>query len=318
MTLQHAAHAPSPALRKAMTAGAVLVTLVLGFAALAKTLGPDPHKVLLGPEVFSLYPKGLMLDHVVALAELVVIVGLLIFHRRRWAWGITALLFSGFAGYALAYLLRGEPCGCFGKLWTPPHGVTLGMDLFFAGLSLFFSGARGKSAAGLILAMLACMGSGFTYAKLTAPPKQIDAIKQVIAATGTRPEQQLLESEFLADVFADKSSHITYYIFVYDPECSHCQAMKPIVEKQQAELNEVEDPVLRVRLVSVPEVESKLNIKSYVWTPTPTVLYVRDGQLITDNAEPRRKSGEGVPFPKDKEVYDRAFEELNEIIKSGK
>lgn len=314
---------PSSAkLRAAMTVAAVLITLVLGFAAFAKFTGPDPKKQLLTPEQFTLHEKGLLLDHVVATAEVVVIVGLLIFHRRRWAWSLVALMFAGFSGYTLAYLIRGEPCGCFGALWTPPHGLTFGLDTAFAVTGFVLSGVRQRTAVALGGAMLLCMGTGFTYAKLTAPPTSGKAIEQVVAETGIRPEQQLLESEFLADVFADKSSHITYYVFVYDPECHHCQAMLPNIELQKKELDEVEDPVLRVRIVSIPEIEKKLTIPSYVWTPTPTALFIRDGALIMDDkdgkAEPRRVSGTGVPFPKDKAVYDKAFEELNAIIQSGK
>lgn len=304
-----------------MTITALLACAMLGFAAFAKFKGPNPAKVLIESDSFFMHEKGLLLDHVVAVVEVFVIVGLLIFHRRRWAWCLTALMFSGFAGYTLAYLIRGEPCGCFGALWTPPHGLTFGLDIFFAAASFMLCGPRGSSAMKLTIGMLACLGAGFTYAKFTAPPKQADAIQAELEKTGVRPEQTLLESDFLADVFADKASHITYYVFVYDPDCHHCMAMLPNVELQKKELDEVEDPVLRVRIVSIPEIKAKLGIETYVWSPTPTALFIRDGQLIMDTKDgqptPRRISGNDVPFPKDPEVYDKAFEELNAIIQSG-
>ncbi len=321
MTSSTATHKPSPKISIVMTITALLITLVLGFGAFAKFTQPDPKKHLISPESFTLHDKGLLLDHVVASAEVIVILGVIIFHRRRWLWSLVSLMFAGFSGYTLSYLIRGEPCGCFGALWTPPHGLTFGLDTAFAIIAFILSGVRNQKAAALLCGMLVCFGIGFGYARTTAPKTSKKAIEEVIATTGIRPEQKLLESEFLADVFADKTSHITYYVFIYDPDCHHCQAMKPNIELQQKELDEMEDPVLRVRIISVPEITQKLGIESFVWTPTPTALFIRDGALIMDEKvgkpEPRRISGTSVPFPKDPEVYDKAFEELNAIIQGG-
>lgn len=305
-----------------MLVSALLVSAVLGFAALAKFLGPDPKKVLIGPETWTFSSRGLLQDYVVAASEVVVILLLLTFHRRRWVWGAVSLMFAGFAGYALYYLLRNESCGCFGILWVPPKGLTLGLDIAFAitGVTLAsWKGAgRFKPTMTAITAALAlvCSVTGFVFARNTAPPTS----KEVIAKTeqenaGRNQFDMLLDSEMLADLKSDMSG-VTHYIFVYSPDCHTCEGMKPTVESEGKQYEEQQDYVLRVRLLSIVDIEEKTKLESYYWSPTPTVFFVRLGEVIRDGEEVRRYNGDKAIYPSDE--YEKLMSEFNQLVSDGK
>lgn len=270
---------------------ALLVSGVLGFAALAKFTGPNPNEKILD--------TGILLDYAVAGVEVIVILGLLALHRVKYAWLITAIMFAGFAGYAGFYaLVLKRSCGCFGKLWTPPLGVTLAIDIAFVFLSLAMAKRRGAKL-GIIFATLGIAGlasfAGYKYAD--SKPRQ-----ETVAAKYENKDgpQRLLESSLLADLRDLPAGSPAYYIFVFDPDCHVCEGMKPIIEFQTADLEANADPDLQVRQYSVPDLEAQVGIERWAFSPTPFVIVVKDGQVLRTlswNGKPSPWFGEGTPYP---------------------
>lgn len=270
---------------------ALLISGVLGFAALAKFTGPNPNEKILD--------TGILLDYAVAGVEVIVILGLLALHRVKYTWLITAIMFAGFAGYAGFYaLVLKRSCGCFGKLWTPPLGVTLAIDIAFVFLSLAMAKRRGATL-GLILPTLAVAGlacfAGYKYAD-NKPRAETVAVKH---ANKDAP-QRLLESALLADLRDLPAGAPAYYLFLYDPDCHVCEEMKPIVEMDSGNLESSADPDLQVRMYSIPELETQLGIERWAWMGTPSVVVIKDGQILRNlswNGKPSPWFGEGTPYP---------------------
>ncbi len=273
----------------ALTAG-LLVSGVLGFAALAKFTGPNPNEKIPGTDF--------LLDYAVAGAEVIVILGLLALHRAKHVWLLTAIMFAGFAGYAGFYTALGRSCGCFGKLWTPPLGVTLAIDIAFVFLSLVMAKRRGAKF-GIILAALAVAGlasfAGYKYAD-SKPRAETVAEKH----ENKDAPQRLLESALLADLRDLPAGAPAYYIFLFDPECHVCEEMKPIVDMDSGNLESSADPDLQVRMYSIPELEAQLGIERWAWMGTPSVVVIKDGQVLRNlmwNNKPSPWFGEGTPYP---------------------
>src|SRR5690348_906219 len=73
------------------------------------------------------------LDAIVSALEMALIVCLLVFCRRAWIWLIAAVIFGGWAGYALYWCCLKLPCSCAGSLVAFPSQYALLLDaLFFA------------------------------------------------------------------------------------------------------------------------------------------------------------------------------------------
>lgn len=252
---------------------ALSASLVLQFAAVAKVLGPNPKTFLIQPGQYG-FEHGLLLDYAVAVGELVIVLLLMAWHRCRWVWPLVAMMFAVFAGYSLYWTIRGEKCGCFGKLWEPPLGVTLGIDIAMVFLSLMIAGAM-RVPKGLIAMMLAaCVGLGFggyVMAERLAPPKRTE----VVGMTG---QDRLLASELLKDVREQPDGGPRWYVFVHDPDCHLCEQMKPMIEMFEQQYS-AGDPNMRVRTLSVVEIKEKAGIETYEWNPTPTALLIKDGVI---------------------------------------
>jgi hypothetical protein len=263
---------------------ALLISGVLGFAALAKFTGPNPNEKIPGTDF--------LLDYAVAGVEVIVILGLLALHRVKYVWLLTAIMFAGF------YTALGRSCGCFGKLWTPPLGVTLAIDIAFVFLSLAMAKRRGAKL-GLILPTLAIAGlacfAGYKY----ADNKPRAETTQVQYENKDAP-QRLLESALLADLRDMPAGAPAYYIFLYDPDCHVCEEMKPIVEMDAGNLDSSADADLQVRMYSIPELETQLGIERWAWMGTPSVVVIKDGQVLRNlawNDKPSPWFGEGTPYP---------------------
>lgn len=307
-----------PALRIAQIALAAIISAFLLFAAVSKLFYANPKLVLLDPASWTLHPKGLLLDHVVAVTEIVMVLALAIFHRRALMWAITAVLFAGFCGYALFLLLRGEPCGCFAMLWEPPKGFTVILDTLFMAAALALAawgGLRRQLVVLTAIGMLGAFGVGYAVSREITPPTSKEAIQHEIRRTGKTPFDTFLESDLLADVRADNASGTAYYLFIYDPDCHHCQMMLPIVQAKQRELDDYEDPVMRVRIFNVHDIETALGISQFAWSPTPTVLLVRNADFIRDSGQPRKSNGNDAALPD--EAYKKAYEELDALLRTG-
>jgi len=307
-----------PALRAAQVALTCIISAFLLFAAYSKLFHANPKLVLLDPAAWTLHPKGLLLDHVVAVAEIIMVLALLVFHRRALMWAVTAVLFAGFCGYALFLLLRGEPCGCFAMLWEPPKGFTVILDTVFMAAALAlaaWAGLRKQLIVLTAIGMLGAFGVGYAVSRQITPPTSKQAIQQEIERTGKSPFDTFLESELLADVRADNASGTAYYLFIYDPDCHHCQMMLPLVQAKQRELDDYEDPVMRVRIFNVRDIEAAIGISQFAWSPTPTVLMVRNADFVRDNGLPRKTNGNDAALPD--EAYKKAYEELDALLRGG-
>lgn len=296
-----AAPQPRPAPRRApgpfaLTYAAIVamaIALVLQFAAAAKLMGPNPKEVLLqaGPiDIISAkftLKDPLLLDQAVAAGELLAVVLLLTLRRKWWSWPPVILLFSAFAGYAYYAHEHGVPCGCFAKLWVPPAKVSAIIDLSFVTLGLFSALAlRARWWAIVGVAVLApLLGyAGYSYAHDHLPPAPTTAVGQ------TAPDK-LLASELMADIVSQPAGGPLWYIFVYDPGCSVCEAMKPTVDGfGQAYDNQADAPV-RIRQFSIPDLEAKLKLGEWEWAPTPTVLLIKDGKIV------HKWNGQEAPIP---------------------
>jgi hypothetical protein len=150
-------------------AAAVLLSGALGLAAYAKFTHPNKAKRLFESADGADY---VLQDPVIAGFEVAVILALLLGHRLKLAWVGVTLMFGGFAGYALFYLLRGESCGCFGELFTPPIWLTFAIDIVAVGVGvglLAWRGVRRPRLGGLLLGAVALAGVGFGFASATAP-----------------------------------------------------------------------------------------------------------------------------------------------------
>ncbi|MEM1166951.1 MAG: MauE/DoxX family redox-associated membrane protein [Planctomycetota bacterium] len=272
----------------------LVIGVVLQFAAVAKLMSPslDPHKQT---TLFGLLEESIPRDYAIATAEMVVVMLILAVHRWKVTWVCAALMFAGFAGYAGYYTLRNEPCGCFGKLWTPPNGFTFTADVVFAVGSLCLAmawGLRFKVAAGVTVAGVLLAGLGFAVAQTSAPPKKDEVVEQ-LGATGPELLQQgasLLPGA--AEAFSAGIEDPVYYLFIHDPGCFTCEQMKlTCVDQDQEFLELTEDPFLRVRQLDVFDIRGVLEIPETAWYPTPTAMVVWGGEIL------HVWSGEEAPCP---------------------
>lgn len=117
------------------------------------------------------YPSDVLriLDFSTGIFELIFLCVLVIFHRFWQIWAFCACVFSSWGGYALYWAIKGLPCGCMGKLMPLPKEVALGLDSFFALLSLFLvyclSNKRGRLSKCLFFVIFSALG-GFYFARL--------------------------------------------------------------------------------------------------------------------------------------------------------
>ena len=116
------------------------------------------------------YPTQFLewLQYTVAVGEVVLAAILVFFHRKLFGWVLGLLLFAGWAGYSLFWLLKGLPCGCLGRLYEPPQGLSLGADALFyllACISIGLIQKKKKTLPIVIVISLVCLGIGYFFAQ---------------------------------------------------------------------------------------------------------------------------------------------------------
>lgn len=267
---------------------ALLMAVVLAFAIFAKFYRPDP--------------KQLSLEYFVGAAEAVVLLGMFAFHRAWWAWSGLALMWAGLAGYSFFKSWHGEACGCFSMLWEPPPYFTGILDSVFAMLALALSvrrGASGGMAVGTLALALVCAAGGWAFAQSTTPPRRAETAQK---HEGKDAKTRLFESELMADIRAQPEGGPGWLIFCFDPTCHICEEIKPFMEFKQAGYEEVGDPVMQIRMFSIPEVEQQVAIENHAWE-TPTVFVVKNGKIT------RAWSGKTLEGWTDKEI-DETYEKI--------
>lgn len=252
---------------------ALAASLILQFAAVAKILGPNPKLFLIQPGQHG-FEHGVLLDYVVAVGEMLVVMLLMAWHRSRFIWPLVSMMFAVFAGYSLYWTLRSEKCGCFGKLWEPPLGVTLGIDIAMMFVSLLVAGSLrlNKVLIAMVLALNLAVGAGgYIMAERLAPPKRTEVV-------GSKGEDRLLASDLLTDIRDQPAGGPRWYIFIYDPDCHICEQLKPLVEMYETQYA-AGDPNLRIRKLSIGEIKERTGIETYEWNPTPTAILIKDGKV---------------------------------------
>jgi hypothetical protein len=303
---------------------ALLVCAVLGIAAYAKIVDPNKAKfITIGGSDFAY-------ERAIGIFEVLVILALLAGHRLRLAWLGVLVMFATFAGYAGYYAARGVSCGCFGTAlngtpleWMTVRGVSVGFDVLFVVLALILLNGRGfgaKAIQGLVglALMLTAVGGflgSFEYANYQRAleraeertKEQIDDREELAPGlrVGAAPAILLRQDEF-AEVVADTAENPgkMWYIFVYDPDCSECMEMKPIVDMLQQQYEEDETSLIQVMSYTKQDAQEKHNIDFWSWKSGATVILVQDGDILKVYDE--SLTPDGKPYPD--EVMEEFYE----------
>lgn len=283
---------------------------------LSTDFNPADYQWLVAPDA-SLH-AGVPIEFPISAGEFLLVVLVLAGHRSRWVWLIVPLVFATFFGYALQRMLSGLPCGCFGDLWRPPDGVSMTFDAGFTILGLLIAGIRrtrpGVLAATTILALAGC-AAGYVYAAQTNGPGAVpgasarpspddanppanpgpnstttqgagsaDSETPPPPDLSTPPTEKLLASSLMAKPLAaqkDNGEPLAYYVFIWDPTCSTCERLKPVVEDYKKQYQEEQNPFLQVLLFKKQDLRDQLGIQPYEWDSSPYVFVVRDGEVTT-------------------------------------
>lgn len=265
---------------------AILIGFVLQFASAGKLLSPDPYKTTELPTWVATDNSGgpveVLTDYLIAGGEMIIVLLVLSFSFWKVTWIGVATFFAGLAGYAgyFTYVKQG-PCGCFGGLWTPPEGFSFTMDLAIVALSMIVAYAMRarKLLLVCVIAASAAAGTGYYYAS-TIPTaddaQEVNAGRDAIA--------RLMDTDAMSDIRAQSEfGGPVWAIFVYDPGCSTCNEMKPIIEQEMWTLEETVDPFFQIRMASIPEFLESDGIENWAWEQTPSVFLVdSNGQVMRD------------------------------------
>lgn len=293
---------------------ALLVCAVLGIAAYAKIVDPNKAKfIAIGGSEFAY-------ERAIGIFEVLVILALLAGHRLRLAWLGVLVMFSTFAGYAGYYAARGESCGCFGTAldgtpfeWMTARGVSVGFDVVFVVLALILLNGRGfgaKAIQGLVgLSLMLTAIGGFlgsmeygNYQRALeraeeSSKAQVDEREELAPGlrVGAAPAILLRQDEF-AEVIADTAENPgkMWYIFIYDPDCSECMEMKPIVDMLQEQYEEDETSLIQVMSYTKQDAE-QYGIDFWAWQSGATVVIVQDGDILKVYDE--KLTPDGKPYP---------------------
>lgn len=265
--------------RRLATTMMLVVVGLLAFTAYAKWFYPSTKTI--NVEGTEWVIAGQTLDRSIAGFEVVVLILAAALHRKWWAWLLNALFFGGLAGYSCFKSWHGESCGCAGELVKFPPYFMFGVDVVIVLISLGVSlalRAPGKAALAALVAAIAAGGAGWVLADRTTPPRRVETAKQY---EGKLAHQRLFESQLLEDIRAQPEGGPAWLIFCYDPTCHICEEMKPVIEFKLQELEETADPVLQVRMLSIPEMEKdeRVKIEAFAWE-TPTLFVVQDGAIV--------------------------------------
>lgn len=279
---------------------ALVVCAVLGIAAYSKIVDPNKMKFIpIGESRFAY-------ERYIGFFEVLVILALLAGHRLRLAWLGVLAMFSLFTGYAGYYAARGVSCGCFGTAldgtvleWMTYRGVSVGFDVLFVVTALVLLKWRGMSGkaiqgfAGLSL-VLAAAGAGLGSLEYANYQKAVQAAQDRAGEervddeelapglrVGAAPAILLRQDEF-ADVIADTKENPgkMWYIFVYDPDCSECMAVKPIVDMLQQQYADDAGSLMQVKTYTKQDAQANFSIDEFAWESGATVIIVQDGDIL--------------------------------------
>lgn len=286
---------PRLASRGATTAALVFALAVAGlllFTAYAKAFYPSPKPVPI--EGFRLTIPGPVFDRTIAGFEVAVAVGVLALHRAWAAWAMSAIFFGALGGYSLFKSWHGESCGCFAAMFEAPPYSMFAVDVVIALGSLGIAACLKAPRAILPVALVGALAGGYagwTFSQATTPPRRAETAAK---HGGKLAHARLFDSELMRDIREQDESGPAWLIFCYDPDCHICEAMKPLIEFKMEEYAETDDPVLRIRMFSIPELTKTVGIESFAWE-TPTLFVVQRGRItklwsgkVLENYTPER------------------------------
>lgn len=267
-----------PGARRAALIVAVLLAALLGFTAYAKFFYPNLKPLVLNGAATTM--SNSVIDRGTAGLEVVLLLMILALYRRWWLWLGAAVFFGGLAGYSCFKSWHGESCGCAGGLVEFPKYVMFGVDVVVAGVSLALAaglGARRGAVIGALVLALMAGALGWQASSATTPPRRQEMAQK---HEGKLAHDRLLASPLMQDIREQPAGGAAWLVFVHDPTCHICEAMKPTIDFKMAELAETLDPVLQVRTFSVPEMEKdeRVRIETFAWE-TPTMFIVQDGRI---------------------------------------
>ena len=301
-------NAPSGVFRALTATLALLIALVLQFSALGKLLHPDPNLYFIEPGANG-WEDGLLRDYVIAGFEMLFVVVLLLLHRWKYAWAPTSVFFGGLLGYSAYALITGLDCGCFGGLWTPPKGFTVGLNsAFIVGslLVMLIGRAHKLVLIGTLIATLGAAGFGYYQAGVDRPdPKDIAKERgggplgntsaggddeqpteptQVGDETSTEgvapaPAISILEIPALASVMATAPGEQLGYVFLYEDGCSTCENLKPSIEFMRDDYIAQGAPI-EIVTIEINDLEREHGIPRLIWASTPTLVAIDGGEIV--------------------------------------
>lgn len=116
-----------------------------------------------------------------------------------------------------------------------------------------------------------------------------------INALGTRASapERLIRADTFADIMSQPDAGPAWLVFIYDPDCEVCMAVKPDFDDWQPLLEEEQNERLRIRQVSKAEAEADAGIEYYAWRGSPVLFIVTDG-VVT-----HRWLDDNTPSPED-------------------
>lgn len=283
---------------------ALVICAVLGIAAYSKIVDPSKAKFI------TIGGNELRYERFIGIFEVLVILALLAGHRLRLAWlGVLAMfgLFSGYAGY---YFATGNSCGCFGTAldgtaleWMTIKGVSVAFDVVFVVAALALLGWRGfgaKMIQGLVgLALiLSVAGAGLGWLEYTnspgggakPPPPPPNGNQVQSLPPGLQVNHQaaaLLRQDAYASLIASSAANPDkmWYVFVYDPDCSECMEMKPVVDLLKEQYEAEENPYMEVVSVTKQEAQDAYGIDFWTWESGATIIIVQGGDILRVNDE---------------------------------
>ena len=272
---------------------------------------PSPEKFL------EIGESKIGYDRFIGVFEALVVLALLVGHRLRLAWIGVLVMFGLFSGYAGYFFATGNSCGCFGTVlddtpfeWMTAKGVSLVFDLLFVVAALSLLAWRGfgrKVIEGLVGLTLVLAAGGWGIGALEyglvedrrddarnegLPPIDEEGDgEQTPLPPGLLVEKQpaaaLLRQDAYADLIAASAENPDkmWYVFVYDPGCSECMEMKPVVDILRDEYEAEENPYMEVLSVTKQEAQDAYGIDFWAWESGATIIIVQGGDILRVNDE---------------------------------
>ncbi|TVQ31908.1 MAG: hypothetical protein EA376_07940 [Phycisphaeraceae bacterium] len=88
----------------------------------------------------------------------------------------------------------------------------------------------------------------------------------------------LVNTPLISDIAQAGPDDPSWLVYIYNPTCPDCIEHLAVLRRFMEE--HPDDPALRVRTLSMLELENSVNIPTWEWPGTPTTIHIRDGQVM--------------------------------------